>query len=444
MRRKPTTRTRGGSARPAARHLLAVALLAAATLARGDVIVTTLEGAAPVRGISLAADEKSVSVQTAAGTTVQVAAAQVVEIVTAPPPVAPPAAAHPFEVELDDGSRLRGQLLAPADADAGEKVRLKSAVLFESGGSLDIPLDIVLAVRRADGAKMPGASRLVRMPGEDAAYRLSGARVEGTLRAFTNAGVEIDRGELGADDIALKDLAAVFLDNARRTLPDELRVVARLADGSAVVLTRAFRVAAGQLQGETPGGIAVRIPTSRVAALSFVGGSFVHVSDLAPTETKREPFFPLPEGPAAEATLDFLCPVRFDRSPDDHVITLGGQPFFKGLGVRPRTELTFDLGGKFKSFEALCGIDDEVLGPGYGRGAGTGSVVFSVKVDGRAAYESAPVEGGRDPVAVRVPVAGAKTLTLVVSLVPPEKTPKGAPDTPELDNAVWARPLLIR
>ena len=46
--------------------------------------------------------------------------------------------------------------------------------------------------------------------------------------------------------------------------------------------------------------------------------------------------------------------------------------------------------------------------------------------------------------AVRVPVEGSKTLTLVVSLVPPEKTPKGAPDTPELDNAVWARPLLIR
>jgi len=419
-------------------------LLAVGAAARGDVIVTTLEGAGPVRGISLAADEKSVSVQTAAGTSVQIAAAQVVEIVTAPPPVSPPLASHPFEVEMDDGSRLRGALLAPADTDAGEKVRLKSPVLFESGGSLDIPLDVVLAVRRADGAKMPGASRLVRMPGEDAAYRLSGARVEGTLRAFTNAGVEIDRGDLGTDDIAYKDLAAVFLDNARKSLPDELRVVARLADGSAVVLTRGFRVAAGQLNGQTPCGIAVRIPTSRVAALSFVGGSFVHVSDLTPTETKREPFFPLPEGPAAEATLDFLCPVRFDRSPDDNVITLGGQQFFKGLGVRPRTELTFDLGGRFRTFEALCGIDDEVLGPGYGRGAGTGSVVFSVKVDGRAAYESPPVEGGRDPVSVRVPVEGAKTLTLAVSLVPPEKTPKGSPDTPELDNAVWARPLLIR
>jgi hypothetical protein len=430
--------------RPGGFRRLAIGLLVAAAGARADVVVTTLEGTGPVRGISLTADEKTVSVQTAAGTAAQVFTAQVVEIVTVPPPSAPPPAVCPFELELLDGSRLRGTLAAPADADLGEKVRLRSAVLFESVGSIDIPLDIVLAVRRADGTKMPGASRLVRMPGADAAYWLSGSRVEGTLKAFTNAGVEIDRGNLGSDNIAYRDLAAVFLDNERKPLPDELRVVARLADGSAVVLTRAFRVAAGQLHGETPGGVAVRIPTSRVAALSFLGGSFVHLSDLDPVETKREPFFPLPEGPAAEATLDFLCPVRMDRSPDNNVITLGGQRYFKGIGVRPRTELTFDLGGRFRTFETLCGIDDEVLGPGYGRGAGTGSVVFTVKVDGRVVKETEPVQGGKDPVAVKVTVEGAKTLTLVVSLVPPEKTPKGAPDTPELDNAAWARPLLIR
>lgn len=423
---------------------LLAALLALAPGARGDVVVTTLEGAEPLRGISLTADEKSVSIQTATGTAAQVAAGQVVEIVTVPPPAAPPAASHPFEVELTDGSRLRGALSAPADADTGEKVRLKSPVLFESGGSLDIPLDAVLAVRRADGAKMPGASRLVRMPEQDAAYRLSGARLEGTVRAFTNAGVEVDRGELGSGDIPYKDLAAVFVDNARGALPEELRIVARLADGSTVVLGKGFRVAAGQLSGETPTGLSVRVPTSRVAALSFVGGSFVHLSDLAPTEVNREPFFPLPEGAAAEATLDFLNPVRIDRSPDNNVISLGGQHYFKGIGVRPRTELTFDLGTRFRTFEALCGIDDEVLGPGYGRGAGTGSVVFTVKVDGKVAYESPPVQGGKAPAAVRLPVAGARTLTLIVSLVPPEKAPKGAPDTPELDNAVWARPLLIR
>lgn len=421
-----------------------ITLLLCAFPTRADVVVTTLEGEEPTRGISLVADEKTVTVQTAAGTAVQIPAAQVVEVVSLPPPPAPPAAAQPFEVELDDGSRLRGTLIAPAEASAGDKVRLKSAVLFETGGSLDIPLDVVLAVRRADGTKVPGASRLVRIPGQDAAYRLTGARIEGTLKAFTNTAVEMDRGDLGTGEITYKELAAVFVDNEKRELPDELRVIARLSDGSEVVLTRGFRVAAGQLRGETPSGIALRIPTSRVAALSFLGGTFVHLSDLEPKEVKRTPFFPLAEGPAKAATLDFLCPVRMDRSPDGNVITLNGQQYFKGIGVRPTTELSFDLGGRFTTFEALCGIDDEVLGPGYGRGAGTGSVVFRVLVDGRVVAEKGPVEGGRAPASIRVPIEGAKTLTLVVSLVPPERSPKGTPDSPELDNAVWARPLLIR
>jgi len=430
-----------------ARSRLALAALLALAPARGaaaDVVVTTLEPGEPVRGISLIADEKTVTVQTAAGDAVRIPTAQVVEVVTTPAPPAPPATTHPFELELDDGSRIRGLLAAPAEKDAGEKVRLKSPVLEDAGGFLDVFLDSVLAVRRADSVKVPGASRLVRIPDQDAAYRLSGARVEGTVKAFTNAGVEIDRGDLGTSDVQYRDLAAVFIENEERELPDELRLIARLADGSSVVLTRNFRVAGGQLHGRTPGGLTVRVPSARILALSFVGGTFVHLSDLAPTAVKREPFFPLPEGPAADAVLDFLCPVRIDRSPDGNVITLRGQRYFKGLGVRPRTELTYDLGGRFERFEAICGIDDEVLGSGYGRGAGTGSVVFAVQVDGRTVLETDPVEGGREPTRVSVPVAGAKTLTLVVALVPPAKAAKGGADSPELDNAVWARPLLIR
>jgi len=429
---------------PDVRTRLALTLLLFPFAARADVVVTTLEGAEPARGISLMADEKTVSVQTAAGTAIQIPAAQVVEITTLPPPAAPSPTAQPFEVELVDGSRLRGTLMAPDEADTGEKVRLKSAVLFDGGGSVDIPLDVVLAVRRADGTRVPGASRLVRVPGQDAAYRLTGARIEGTLKALTNTGVEMDRGDLGTGEISYKELAAVFVDNRKKALPDEMRVVARLSDGSEVVLTRAFRVATGQLRGDTPGGIAVRIATSHVAALSFLGSSFVYLSDLEPTEVKREPFQPIPEGPAADAALDFLYPVRMDRSPDGNIISLKGQSYFKGIGVRPRTEVSFPLGGRFRIFQAMCGIDDEVLGPGYGHGAGTGSVVFTVKVDGQVAYETPTVEGGRDPVLVRVPVEGAKTLTLIVSLVPLDKSPKGAADSPELDNAVWARPLLIR
>ena len=407
--------------------------------AAADVLVTTLAGGEPARGISLTADGRTVSLQSAAGGVVRIPTAQVVEIVTIPPPAAPPPATRPYEVELIDGARFRG-ILGPGKT--ADDVSVKSPVL--GAAALGISLDLVLAVRRVDGVRVPGSSRLVRIPGVDAAYRLSGARVEGTVARFHGTGVEIDRGDLGRSEISFRELAAIFVDNEPLPRPDGLHVVARLADGSAVVLTKDFQVAGGQLRGRTPCGLAVRVEIARVQALGFQGGSFVHLSDLAPQSVKRQPFFALPEGPVADAMLDFVCPVRIDESPDGRSITLNGRTYFKGIGVRPRTELTYALQGRFKTFRALCGIDDEVLGPGYGRGAGTGSVVFIVQVDGRTAFSSEPVEGGKAPVPVSVPIAGAKTLTLIVSLVPEAKMPKGMADGPELDNAVWARPLLIR
>ena len=420
-------------------HALLAALPLFAGPAAADVLVTTLDSEVPVRGISLTADDQTVILQSAGGKVVRMAAARVVEIVTVPPPAAPPAATRPFELELVDGSRLRGVLGKGRTAD---DVSLRSPVL--ASGALDISLEVILAARRVDGTKVPGSSKLVRIPDADAAYRLTGSRVEGTVERFGGAGVEVDRGDLGGTSIAYRDLAAVFIDNQATPRPKGLHVVALLVDGSAVILQKGFRVVGGQLRGTTPSGVPIRVASARIYALGFQGGTFLHLSDLEPSKIERKPFFALPEGPAADAMLDFVCPVRLDKSPDGRGITLAERRYFKGIGVRPRTELTYHLDGGFQAFRALCGIDDEVLGPGYGRGAGTGSVVFRVLVDGKEVFESRPVEGGKPPVPVRVPLNGAKTLTLVVDLVPAAKMPKGSTDSPELDNAVWARPLLIR
>lgn len=417
-----------------------LAVLAASTPGAADVVVTTLGGGAPVRGISLTADARDVSVHSAAGQVVKVPAPQVVDIVAVPAPPGTPEATRTFEVELVDGSRIRG---LPEAGPAGA-LRLRTPVLREAGGYVDLPIELLREVRRVAGAEVPGASRLVRIEGADAAYRLGGGRVEGILARFTATSVEVERPELAPVSIPYGELAAIFVDNEPAEAPKGLHVVARLADGSTILLQKDFQVARGTLQGTTPAGLAVRAAASHLVALGFQGESFVHLSDLAPASVRREPFFPIPEGPAAAAMLDFVCPVRMDRSPDGGEISLGGTRYFKGIGARPLTELTWDLGGAYRTFQATCGIDDEVLGPAYGHGAGTGSVVFLVDVDGKRAFESPPVIGGREPAAVRVDVTGAKTLSLTVALVPAASMPKGVPDSPELDNAVWARPLLIR
>jgi hypothetical protein len=412
------------------------ALWAPQEAAWADFVVSTLDGE-PVRGISLSADASQISLATAGGAPHKVGTDQVVEVanVPAPPAVAP--VSWPFEVELTDGSRLRGVLEASAQGD----FRLRSPVLDQE---LDLSLDDVRAIRRVAGAKIPGAARLVRIPDKDAAYSLVGQRLEGTVNRLTATGVEMDRGALKPLEITFSKLAAVFVDNPPLARPDALHLIARLSDGSAVLLTKDFRIAGSTLSGTTPSKLKFEVPIERVVTLGFQGGRFVHLSDMTPSKVVREPFFPVPEGPAREVYLDFVAPVRLDASPDGRRITLAKQTYFKGIGVRPRTEMTYELHGRFREFRALCGVDDEVLGPGYGHGSGFGSVVFSVIVDGKTVIEPKTKKGGQKPAAVRVPLKGAKTLTLVVDLVPRSLMPKGQEDSPELDNAVWARPLLVR
>ena len=401
-----------------------------------DFVVNTLDGKQPLRGISLTADARSVSLASAEGPVVKILTKRVVEIVAVPQPPRPPAVSRPFEVRLVDGTRLRGVLEAgPADS-----IRLRSPLLPKA---IDIELERVLGIHRVDDKKIPGASLISRVRNDDVAYKLSGARTQGTIQRFTAIGVVVKR-DLGPRMIKYTDLAAVFIDNTPMPALGGLHLVARLADGSAIVLTKTFTVAHGELTGQTPSGFLFRIPTRNIAALGFMGGSFVHVGDIKPT-VKRKPFFPLPEGPGKAAMLEFICPVRIDQSPDGRPITLDKRRYFKGIGVRPHTELTFPLRGKYRIFQALCGIDDEIFLPGYGRGAGTGSVVFSVYGDGdKLLYRSPLVVGGQKPQAVRVDVTDMQTLKLVVALVPRGMMPKGRTDSPELDNAVWARPLLIR
>ncbi len=403
-----------------------------------DFVVNTLDGKAPLRGISLNANARTVSLASAEGPVVKVPTANVIEVVAVPQPQRPPVGSRPFEVRLVDGTKLRGVLEA---AQKNNFVRLRSPLL-------ETPLDIdierfVLGVHRVDNERIPGASLIARVRDDDVVYRLSGAKTRGTVERFTATGVVVAR-DLGPRTIKYSDLAAVFIDNTPTRALEGLHVVVRLADGSAIVLTKDFTVARGELAGQTPSGFPFRVETRHIAALGFMGGSFVHLSDMKPA-IARKPFFPLPEGPGGAAMLDFICPVRIDESPDGRPITLNKRRYFKGIGVRPHTELTFRLDGKFSSFQTLCGIDDEIFLPGYGRGAGAGSVVFSVFGDGdKLLFRSPRVVGGKQPQSVRVDVTGMHTLKLVVALVPKEWMPKGRKDSPELDNAVWARPLLIR
>ncbi len=99
------------------------------------------------------------------------------------------------------------------------------------------------------------------------------------------------------------------------------------------------------------------------------------------------------------------------------------QIFEKGLFVHAPSKLTFDLGGKWKTFAALAGLQ-----------RGGSSVVFVVKGDGKELYRSPLIEheNTRD---VKVDVSGVRTLELVS---------EDGGDGNGSDWSVWFNPKLTR
>jgi hypothetical protein len=83
-----------------------------------------------------------------------------------------------------------------------------------------------------------------------------------------------------------------------------------------------------------------------------------------------------------------------------------GKLYATGLYAHSPSQYVFDLGGKWKMLRGEAGLHSAFQGRAYG-------VIFSIKVDGKEAYRSAPIRGSEKGT-YEVSVAGAKTLELIV------------------------------
>jgi hypothetical protein len=110
-----------------------------------------------------------------------------------------------------------------------------------------------------------------------------------------------------------------------------------------------------------------------------------------------------------------------DADADGRTIAIHGRSYARGLGMHADADARFDLGGRYATFTADVGVDDETNGGG--------SVVFQVVVDGATVFDSGLVRGGEDARHVSVSVAGADELRLVVT---------NGGDGFGLDHADWA------
>jgi hypothetical protein len=166
---------------------------------------------------------------------------------------------------------------------------------------------------------------------------------------------------------------------------------------------------------ETAWGQVLNLPAQEIQSVRFRGGKMTYLSDLNPSKVEETPFF--------GHRLSWRRNVNLLGEP----LKMNGQTFDRGVAVHSRCVLTYDLNGRYATFEALVGFDDAVKGKGR--------VDCRVFADGKELYADQDLRAGAPPAKLALPVAGAEQLRLYVDFGRDEDTG---------DRVIWANARLFR
>ena len=175
-------------------------------------------------------------------------------------------------------------------------------------------------------------------------------------------------------------------------------------------------LAEGELAVGTPLGLRLRVPLSAAESADFSAGKLAYLSDLKPLDARWTPLVELP--PGATLIANFGKP-RFDRAFDggplrvvDHgtagapsVRAASGDSFPKGLALRSRTQIAYNIPPGMTRFATVAGIDPAC--------AAQGRVELTVYGDDAKLW-SGEIAGVAPPQDVVVELAGSRRLRLVV------------------------------
>ena len=99
-----------------------------------------------------------------------------------------------------------------------------------------------------------------------------------------------------------------------------------------------------------PGARGLKLPAAEIHGVRFRGGQMTYLSDLEPSKVEETPFF------------GRRSPWRRDVNLAGEPLKMDGQTYERGLAVHSRSALTYDLNGRYATFEALVGFDESAKG----------------------------------------------------------------------------------
>jgi hypothetical protein len=307
------------------------------------------------------------------------------------PSGAAPAAAY-ADVELTDGSRLHCAQFTLK----GSHVEMK----LVGGTEVRAPLAAVSYVlQNAQDAKTReewqgvlagrGNQDLLAIRSDEKLNTLAG-----TFGAGDDEGATIEFETTGGVKrrVALAKLHGMsFL---RTPAADAPAAVCRVHDTSKNLLAAAdLTLGEGGFAVKSPAGAQATYPVNQVHRLDFSQGKLAYLSDLEPKVVER-------------SAIDWVDHYRRDKGLDGGPLRLGKDAYSKGLALHAYAELTYDLGGRYKEFKAVAGVDPQV--------GGETNAKLVIEGDGRPLYNSVLTRKAEaQPVTLNV--SGVKQLRIVVS-----------------------------
>ena len=214
--------------------------------------------------------------------------------------------------------------------------------------------------------------------------------------------------------LPLKQVEGLVMANRPESQPEELRPTFSLP-GGVTVSGRWKDLDPSTWKVETPWGQELKLPAAEVQGVRFRGGKMTYLSDLNPSKVEETPFF------------GHRFPWRRNVNLLGDPLKMNGETYERGVAVHSRCVLTYDLNGRFATFEALVGFDDAVKGKGR--------VDCRVFADTKPIYANPDLRADGPPVKLSLPVAGAEQLRLQVDFGHGQDTG---------DRVIWANARLYR
>ncbi len=193
--------------------------------------------------------------------------------------------------------------------------------------------------------------------------------IPGTLSDPSEDGTKINFTPEGSDKIEYTIAKAFGFYFVQKPDPAAPSPVCKLTDVSRN-LVYASEVTAGAtgITVTTPAGAKIEYKTPQVANLDYRKGKLTYLSEIDPVQVIED------------STEDVIWHYRRDTNIEGGEIRIAGTPYRRGLALHSHTELVYDLGGQYREFRALAGIDDLVNGNDE-------KIVLRIEADGQQRYE---------------------------------------------------------